>query len=39
MKREKIVVFARGEGETPPGPSVLLPGAAGVSDIFPRIVN
>ena len=39
MKREKIVVFARGEGETPPGPSAPPPGAAVSSEIFPRIVN
>ena len=39
MKREKIVVFARGEGETPPGPSLPPPGAAASSDVFPRIVN
>jgi putative spermidine/putrescine transport system ATP-binding protein len=39
MKREKIVVFARGEGETPPGPAVPPPDAVASSDVFPRIVN
>jgi len=39
IKREKIVVFARGEGEAPPKPSTPPPGAAVSSDVFPRIVN
>jgi putative spermidine/putrescine transport system ATP-binding protein len=39
MKREKIVVFARGEGEKPPAPFVPPPGAAAVFDVFPRTVN
>jgi putative spermidine/putrescine transport system ATP-binding protein len=39
MKREKVVVFERAEGETPAGPSARPPDEAAVSDVFPRIVN
>ena len=39
MKKEKIVVFPRSEGETLPTPPAPPPGAAGSSDVFPRIVN
>jgi putative spermidine/putrescine transport system ATP-binding protein len=39
MKREKIVVFARAEGELPPQPSAPPPDVSAASDVFPRIVN
>jgi len=39
IKREKVVVFARAEGECPPGPSAPLPDVSASSDVFPRIVN
>ena len=39
VKGEKIVLFARNEGETSPGPSMPPPGAVVSSDVFPRIVH